>query len=65
MKETVQIVRCKDCKHRPTGTGVNHDVQPPSNGDYTCPCLCDDYWYSWIPSDEWFCANGEAMGETE
>ena len=64
MKETVQVVRCRYCKHRPIGTGVNHDVQAPTDGDdyydYTCPCLNqDDNWYSWMPSDEWFCANGE------
>ena len=57
--EMVEVVRCKDCKHRPTGTGVNHDVEFP---DAICPCQCyDDYWYSWMPSDDWYCADGEKM----
>lgn len=57
--EMVEVVRCKDCKHRPTGTGVNHDIEFP---DARCPCQCyEDYWYSWMPSDNWYCGNGEKM----
>lgn len=52
------VVRCKDCIHKPTGSGVNHDIEFPEQ-DYRCPCRCEDYWYSWIPDDNWFCANGE------
>ena len=48
-------VRCKDCKHRPTGTNRD-DLEFP---DDKCPCQCDDFWYSWKPSDDWFCGNGE------
>lgn len=48
-------VRCKDCKHRPTGTNRD-DLEFPDN---KCPCQCDDFWYSWKPSDDWFCGNGE------
>lgn len=55
------ITRCKDCIHRPTGTGANHDIEFP---DDRCPCQCEDYWYSWMPRDNWFCANGERK-ETE
>lgn len=51
-----EIVRCKDCKHRPDGTGVNHDLEFP---DDRCPCKCEDHWYSWKPDDNWFCGNGE------
>lgn len=65
-KELVEIVRCKDCLHRPIKYGEDdiHDINPPldSRGwdDYTCPCLNeDDYWYSWYPSDDWYCAAGE------
>ena len=60
--DAVPVIRCKDCKHRPTGSGANHDVVFPS-GDYKCPCRCDDHWYSWIPDDDWFCANGEVKEE--
>lgn len=55
---TEPYVRCKDCKHKPTGSGVNHDVIFPDR-DYKCPCRCEDFWYSWVPDDNWFCANGE------
>ena len=48
-------VRCKDCKHRPIGTNRD-DLEFP---DDKCPCKCEDYWYSWKPSDNWFCGNGE------
>lgn len=51
------IIRCKDCKHKPSGSGVNHDISFP---DEVCPCQCeDDYWYSWMPKDNWFCGSGE------
>lgn len=56
--DAVEVVRCKDCKHKPTGSGVNHDINFPKQ-DYRCPCRCEDYWYSWMPDDDWFCANGE------
>lgn len=67
-KEFVEIVRCKNCIHRPIKGEGTHDIDPPkySDGyeDYICPCLnADDYWYSWYPSDEWFCANGKAKGD--
>jgi hypothetical protein len=52
-----EIIRCKDCKHKPSGSGVNHDISFP---DEVCPCQCeDDYWYSWMPKDNWFCGSGE------
>lgn len=57
-----EIIRCKDCKHKPTGSGINHDIKFPDQ-DYRCPCRCEDYWYSWIPDDDWFCANGERREE--
>ena len=55
--ETVDAVpvRCKDCKHRPTGTNRD-DLEFPAD---KCPCKCEDYWYSWKPLDNWFCGNGE------
>lgn len=67
-KELVEIVRCKNCIHRPIKGEDTHDIDPPQNSrgykDYTCPCLNeDDYWYSWYPSNEWFCPRGEAKGE--
>ncbi len=53
--DTIEVVRCKDCKHRPIGEDRD-DLEFP---DDKCPCKCEDYWYSWKPSDNWFCGNGE------
>lgn len=56
-----EIIRCKDCKHKPSGSGVNRDILFP---DEVCPCQCeDDYWYSWMPKDNWFCGSGERWEE--
>ena len=52
--DAVSVVRCKNCKHRPIGTNRD-DLEFP---DDKCPCKCEDYWYSWKPSDDWFCGNG-------
>lgn len=53
----VWVVRCKDCKHRPTKDIVGL-LDFPDND--VCPCQnSDDSWYSWYPADNWFCANGE------
>lgn len=57
-----EIIRCKDCKHRPVETGPNHDLEFPCP-DNECPCQCDDYYYSWMPNDDWFCANGKRKEE--
>ena len=63
LKEEPQIVRCKDCKHRP-----ELKLYSDRNGNYTavefpdgskCPCQCEDFFYSWYPKDDWFCADGE------
>lgn len=62
--DAVEVVRCRDCKHKPTGSGVNHDITFPEQ-DYRCPCRCEDYWYSWMPDDDWFCANGERREDAD
>ena len=53
-----ELVRCKECKHRPIGGEAHkHTLIFP---DEVCPCNCvDDNWYSWMPDDDWFCGNGE------
>ena len=58
--DAVPVVRCKDCIHRPKGTGANHDLEFP---DYVCPCQCEDDYYSWMPKDDWFCKDGERKEE--
>ena len=58
--EVVPIVRCKDCTYRPIDTGGHNYGQDLSfPDDYKCPCRCEDPWYSWMPPDDWFCANGK------
>jgi hypothetical protein len=59
-----EIVRCKDCKHRPKLLVT--DIEDMESGfdlqfpDYKCHCRNDgDGWYSWYPPDDWFCADGE------
>lgn len=53
--DAVEVVRCKECKHRPEYYGPNRLVFP----DEVCPCQCDDLYYNWMPSDDWFCGDGE------
>lgn len=55
----LEIIRCKDCKHKPYTHGriaTGFDIIFP---DESCPCQCEDGWYSWIPEDDWYCANAE------
>lgn len=62
LKEQPEIVRCKDCKHRPKQTEPSKtygfSIEFPEGSK--CPCQCDDGYYSWYPKDDWFCADGEA-----
>ena len=53
-----EIVRCKDCIHKPLWE--DGDVRCP---DDDCPCYCTDTYYSWIPDDDWFCGNGKRAEE--
>lgn len=57
-----ELVRCKDCKHRPIPNGNNHPLAPKLDGlwrDYVCPCLCDDEYYNFMPEDNDYCSRGE------
>lgn len=57
---TIEPIRCGECKYKPTDTGGHNygqDLEFPIGGK--CPCECGDPWYSWMPGDDWFCANGE------
>lgn len=59
-----EIIRCKDCKHKPYPSD-NYDYDNGDCGfeiifpDYRCPCRCDDEYYNRIPDDDWFCGNAE------
>lgn len=64
-KEQPEIVRCRDCKHRPIQTEPGKEGFTLEFPDYICPCQCDDGFYSWYPKDDWFCHNGERSVDTE
>lgn len=60
----VELIRCKDCKHRPTVNGEyedGYDIEFPTF--MRCPCECEDGWYNWMPKDDWYCANAERKEE--
>ena len=61
---SIDIVRCKECKHRPIkedadGENYGFNLIEPNDGDGRCPCLVDDGWYSWMPKDDFYCGYGE------
>lgn len=61
-----ELVRCKDCKHRPIPNGNNHPLTPkPSEfeWDETCPYVCADEWHNEMPEDNDFCSKGERKDE--
>ena len=57
-----EIIRCKDCKHRPIATRADEgilwgfSVEFP---DERCPLQCEDGWYNHYPKDDFYCANAE------
>ena len=58
--DAVEVVRCKDCKHRPIDTqeeGNGFDYEFPE--EYGCPGYCDDGYYSQRFKDDFYCAWGE------
>lgn len=57
------LIRCKDCKHRPTMPENSRGVFDLEFPDDECPCQCGDPWYNREPEDDWFCANGERREE--
>lgn len=64
--DVVPVVRCKDCKYKPTAPdGITYGLQVefPDKWANRCPCLCEDGWYSWVPDDDFFCAYGVKEGD--
>lgn len=60
--DVVEVVRCKDCKHKPhtkepDGDGYGFDIT--ADDDFTCPFLCDDGYYNRMPSNDFYCGYGE------
>lgn len=63
--DAVPVVRCKDCKHRPTKPEKYRDGFDLEFPDGACPCKCEDPFYSWYPFDDWFCPRGKRKGGDE
>ena len=61
-----EIVRCKDCIHRPYEDEEWGCVYPP-DVDYICPHVCLDCYESSVPGDDEFCSRGERRedGQTD
>ena len=75
-----RLIRCKDCKHRPRND-ENGRIRPPRvqvgfydfgdglepeyDDDLTCPYVCDDCWYSRMPSDKQYCDRAEPKEESD
>ena len=57
--DAVPVIRCKDCKHRPTIDGEYKNGFDIIFPDMRCPCQCEDGWYNWMPEEDWFCGNAE------
>ena len=65
LRKHKELIRCKDCKHRPRRSNVDdeHEGLNLEFPDEKCPCQCEDPWYNWMPRDDWFCGNGERRTE--
>lgn len=64
-KEGHELIRCRDCKHRPKFVKPEDDDDRgyllfPDN---KCPCRCEDEWYNWMPKKDWYCGNAERKEE--
>ena len=58
----VEVVRCKDCIHRPSriyGAGNDREGFNLEFPDDWCPMQCEDGWYNRMPRDDFFCSYGE------
>lgn len=57
--DRVDVVRCRECVHRPNNLGAivePYDIEFP---DDFCPLSCGDHWYNKMPEPDWFCGSGE------
>ncbi len=55
----VNIITCKECKHRPY-KNERGTIVPPNKEGSPCPCVNDDDWYyNWMPRDDFYCGNAE------
>lgn len=61
-----EIIRCKDCKHRPTATRADERITDGYSVEFpdgTCPCQCEDGWYNHYPDDDFYCGYAERWEE--
>lgn len=54
-----ELIRCKECKHRPKINGEYENGFSLEFPTSKCPYQCEDGYYSLMPKDDWFCQNGE------
>lgn len=70
-KELVEVVRCKDCIHRPQWNKTvlappNYWGESESDIDWTCPLIDKtDTYNSWYMPDDFFCPKGETREDIE
>jgi len=58
--EIPNIIRCAECIHKPKRIVYSDSEEEYIDfPDWRCPLRCEDEWYNRMPSDDWFCANGE------
>ena len=64
--DAVPVVRCSECKHRPTKPDDYNPIITDGFAlefpDEKCPCRCSDGYYSKYPDDDWYCPIGEHKG---
>ena len=61
-----EIIRCKDCKHRPTPTRADEGITYGFSVEFPdekCPCRCEDGWYNWYPKNDFYCGYAERREE--
>lgn len=54
-----EFVTCRNCKHRPT---IKDGFIVLTEETKKCPFDGGDYIHSWIPGDNFYCANAERRG---
>ena len=61
-----EIIRCEDCKHRPTPTRADEGITYGFSVEFPdekCPCQCEDGWYNWYPKNDFYCGYAERREE--
>ena len=73
--DAVPVVRCAECRWRPEygmdpRGNISHAPEylkfpRDENMEEVCPCSIDDWYYSWMPADDFFCKKGERKEQTD